>query len=184
MVKLSTILLSLAHHLLYDIEKELCNCCVRLLSNCFMDVCSTQLKSKFVLTPGVDGSNVHWGTISFGKNVQESIKFMGLHKYIKASPWSFLLKTFCSFGRILHLTKVNSETELLHLLTFVLQVVPDSLLRLRLGKMLVEEERFRQGIWKHRIISLMDQSLCRAFSPPGAEPMLQETIKTLNNDLW
>lgn len=82
MFKLSTILLSLARHLLYDIEKELCNCCVRLLSNCFMDshVCSTQLKSKFVLTPGVDRSNVHWGTISFGKNGQESIKFIGLHR--------------------------------------------------------------------------------------------------------
>lgn len=94
MFELSTILLSLARHLLYDIEKELCNCCVRLLSNCFMDghVCSTQLKSKFVVTPGVDGSNVHWGTTSFGKNGKESIKFMGLHKYIQASPWSFPVK--------------------------------------------------------------------------------------------
>lgn len=55
-------------------------------------VCFTQLKSEFALTPGVDGSNVHWGKISFGMNGQKSIKFIGLHKYIQAAPWSFPVK--------------------------------------------------------------------------------------------
>lgn len=144
MFKLSAILLSLACHLLYDIEKELCNCCVRLLSNGFMEgcVCSTQLKSKFVLTPAVDGSNVHWGKITFGKNGQESVKFMGLHEYMQGSPWSFLLKTFCSFGRILHLTKVNSETELLHLLPSVPWIVSRITARIKVGK---------NACWKRRI---------------------------------
>lgn len=95
MLKLSKNLLSLARHLVYNTEKELCNCCVILLSNCFMEgpMCSTQLRSEFVLTPGVDGSNVHWDTIPFGMNGQESIKFMGLHKYIRAAPWSLPVKT-------------------------------------------------------------------------------------------
>lgn len=53
-------------------------------------VCSTQLKSEFILTPGVEESNVRWDTISCGDEIgQESIKFTGLHKYIQAAPWSF-----------------------------------------------------------------------------------------------
>lgn len=104
------------------------------------------------------------------------------HKYMQAVPWNFPYKNLLLHWRNSAFSQGFFTYYLLSWFFLSCKLPPDSqLLWLRLRNwMLVEKKGFRQEIWKHRIVPLMDQSSYRPFFPLWPEPMLQEMMQILS----